>query len=106
VSFNQRNAHICPACISATSSLLFACINKSLHTLSFCHETEFSKESPDFIIPEYTLTKVRVPTKGSVMILNAIAETGSLSSGFLSIIFVRLSGSTHFIDHLSSGLGK
>jgi|GEM_PF-4541896 len=40
------------------------------------------------------------------MILNAIAETGSLSSGFLSMIFERSSGSTHFIAPLSSGVGK
>jgi hypothetical protein len=40
------------------------------------------------------------------MILNAIAEAGSSSEGFLSMIFVSSSTSTHFIAPLSNGLGK
>ena len=37
-------------------------------------------ESPVLKTPEYTLTKVSEPTKGSVAILNAIPEKGSSSS--------------------------
>gem|GEM_PF-2361335 len=39
VLFNHKNAHICHAEISFISSLLFACISKSLPTLSFFLET-------------------------------------------------------------------
>jgi hypothetical protein len=71
------------ALISEISSLLLACISKSLQTLSFLPVTEFNKVSQDLITQEYTLTKVNVPTKGSVIILKAIAEAGSFKSGFL-----------------------
>ena len=46
------------------------------------------------------------PTKGSVAILKAIAETGSSSDGFLVTSFSGWSGSVHFIKSLSNGLGK
>ena len=106
VSLRPRNAQIFPAEISEISSLLFACISKSLPTLSFFSVTELSKVSPDLITPEYTLTKVKVPTKGSVMILKAIAETGSLRSAFLTTVSSSLSGLWPTISPLSSGDGK
>jgi hypothetical protein len=106
VSFRPKNAHICPACTSDISSLLLACINNNLPTLSFCPVTGFNKESHDLTIPEYILTNVRVPTNGSVAILNAIAETGSSSDGFLSILISISSGSTPTMAHLSNGFGR
>jgi len=106
VSLSHKKAHMCHACISDISSLLLACISNNLHTLSFCPVIGFNKESQDLITPEYTLTKVKVPTKGSVAILNAIAETGSSECGFLSIFFSKSSGSVPITDHLSNGFGK
>jgi hypothetical protein len=97
---------MCHACTSDISSLLFACIKSNLPTLSFCPVTGFNKESQDLIIPEYTLTKVKVPTNGSVAILNAIAATGSSSVSHLFISLSESSGSKPTNSHLSKGVGR
>ena len=47
---------------------------------SFCFLVELSTVVPVFSTPEYTRTKDRRPTKGSVAILKARAEKGALSS--------------------------
>jgi hypothetical protein len=65
----------------------------------------FKRVSHDLIVPEYTLTNVSVPTKGSVIILNASAEAGSASEGFLVNTFSESSGSTHLIESISNGFG-
>ncbi len=44
----------------------------------------FQTMSPELSVPEYTLKKQSLPTKGSVIILKASAEKGSLSSAFLN----------------------
>ena len=47
-----------------------------------------------------------VPTKGSVIILNANADNGSLSSAFLCITFSSSDGSTPLMGGISSGDGR
>lgn len=58
------------------------------------------------MIPEYTLTYVSVPTKGSFKILNATAVEGSLSLDVLLISLELSSGSDQIISHLSNGEGR
>ena len=82
-SFKPTNATISPALASLISSLLLACMSNILPILSFFPEVEFKTLSFVETVPEYTLAKVKLPTKGSVIILNAKALNGSLSSHFL-----------------------
>jgi hypothetical protein len=107
VDFNHKKAHICQAQISVISSLLLACISKSLPTLSFLPDTELKIVSQDLITQLYTLTKVKVPTKGSVATLKANAEGTSLSSTFKETASHVLASSPSILPSFASiGEGK
>ena len=71
---------------------------------SRCFLVEFSTEDPVVTVPEYTRKKDRRPTKGSVMILNARAEKGALSSAGRSSSS-SVSGSMPLMAGMSSGEG-
>ena len=69
----------------------------------------FITPSPTLKTPEYTLINVRVPTNGSVAILNANAENGSSSDDFLESDCSSSSlllGITPSIALTSSGAGR
>ena len=68
-------------------------------------ERLFSTYEPASSLPEYALKKAKRPTNGSVAILNAKAENGSLTEGFLDISSL-LFGFVPTIASLSSGEGK
>ena len=71
---------------------------------SFCFLVEFRTEVPVFRTPEYTRTKDRRPTKGSVAILKARAEKGASSlAGRSSSSSV--SGLTPLMAGMSTGEG-
>ena len=109
ISFKPIQAAISPALTSLISSLLFECICTILPTLSFFDFVELITASPTDKTPEYTLMNVRVPTNGSVAILNASAENGSSSDDFLessTSSSCELFGITPVIALTSSGAGK
>ncbi|MNW06414.1 hypothetical protein D3C71_2028120 [compost metagenome] len=74
------SAAMSPARTSLISARWLACICTMRPTRSFLPLTELSTASPELSTPEYTRMKVRVPTKGSLAILNASAANGSSSS--------------------------
>ena len=86
-SLNPTAAAISPAYTFSISCLWFACINRILPILSFLSFVAFRTVVPVSQVPEYTLKKQSFPTNGSVIILNANAENGSLSDVFLSVSF-------------------
>nr|GLL25964.1 Uncharacterised protein [Ipomoea trifida] len=61
---------------------------------------------PALSFPEYTLTNVRDPTKGSLMILNASPVNGSSSLAARSMMTSGFSGSDPFIGGKSTGEGS
>ncbi|MCY1444602.1 hypothetical protein D9M71_610830 [compost metagenome] len=83
-SFMPISAAMSPARHSLISTRWLACICTMRPTRSFLPFTELSTASPELSTPEYTRAKVSVPTKGSVAILKASAENGSLSSAWRS----------------------
>ena len=90
-SFSPTAAAMSPAYTFSISSLWFACINRILPILSFLSLFAFNTVDPASNVPEYTLKKQSFPTNGSVAILNANAENGSVSDVFLSTSFPSLS---------------
>ncbi|SST11396.1 Uncharacterised protein [Acinetobacter baumannii] len=105
-SFMPISAAMSPARTSLISSRWLACICTIRPTRSFLPFTELSTASPEVSTPEYTRAKVRVPTKGSVAILNASAEKGSSSSAWRSSCFSSSSGSVPLIAGISDGAGR
>ena len=81
--FKPTSAITSPEWATLISSLLLACIKSILPIDSFLFEVEFKTLSLELIVPEYIRTNVKLPTNGSVIILNARALNGSLSSHFL-----------------------
>mmetsp|Transcript_33077 Transcript_33077/g.84832 ORF Transcript_33077/g.84832 Transcript_33077/m.84832 type:complete len:209 (-) Transcript_33077:1068-1694(-) len=79
VSLRPIMATMSPACARSTSVRSTACISRRRPTRSFLFLTELSTVVPLAMTPEYTRAKVRVPTKGSFMILKARADMGALS---------------------------
>ena len=68
---------------------------------------ELSTEAPDASTPEYTRMNVSWPTNGSVMILNASAANGFVSSAGRSIgVSSALSIDTPWIAGMSIGDGR
>uniref|UniRef100_A0A0A9IEM7 Translation elongation factor G, putative n=1 Tax=Arundo donax TaxID=35708 RepID=A0A0A9IEM7_ARUDO len=106
VSFRPASATMSPVIATVISSLLFACISRSLPILSFLSLLELRTYEPAINFPEYMRTNVSDPTNGSVMILNANPENGSSSLGALSRTSSGSSGSVPFIAGRSRGHGK
>ncbi len=104
-SLSPTIAPISPTLKEPTSSLSSACIRISLLALSLISFDEFRTYDPESILPEYILKYERLPTCGSLTILNTNAENGSDSSAFLSISLFVL-GSTPTTGGTSKGDGR
>mmetsp|Transcript_89314 Transcript_89314/g.130657 ORF Transcript_89314/g.130657 Transcript_89314/m.130657 type:complete len:283 (+) Transcript_89314:1197-2045(+) len=85
VSLRPMTATISPATAQSTSVRSMACISRRRPTRSFLSFTVLSTFEDFSSTPEYTRTNVRVPTKGSFMILKARADIGSSSDDRRSI---------------------
>ena len=83
-SFRPIAAAMSPARTSLISSRLLACIWTIRPKRSFLDLTGFSTVSPELTTPEYTRKNVRLPTNGSVAILNARDANGSSSEEWRS----------------------
>ncbi len=84
VFFKPIAAAISPEKTSSISVRDVACICSKRPTRSRVSEDVFCTYEPDCKVPVYTRINVKRPTKGSVMILNAKAANGLLSSAIKS----------------------
>jgi len=104
VFLSPTAAAISPANTSCISVRLLACICKIRPILSLTPLFALRTYEPLFSVPEYTRKNDNLPTNGSVIILNAKAENGSLSDACLNTSWSF--SSWPLIDGISVGAGK
>src|SRR6187402_798632 len=95
-----------PAQQSLSSSRLLACMRRMRPMRSRLPRPGLSATDPDSSVPEYTRKKVKLPTNGSLAILNASAANGASSEDGRVSFSVSSSGFVPSIGGTSTGDGK
>src|SRR5215213_11421988 len=90
---------------TATTEIYTLSLHDALPIRSRVPLVTFSTGDPVFNVPEYTRKNTNWPANGSVIILNASAEKGSLSSGFRSTS-LSVFGSMPLTGGISRGEGR